>query len=472
MTSANRDLQLDAHNGLVAEHLDGYLPANSPLSPRWQFDHLPLLGRSLSTYSQGDLWQHDTQQLPRALRNIRQRAKAFAETHIMPISAQLDLAEHPAVGTTHPAAQDLLIRAGQEGWLSYFLPKPWGSMPLMAAFHPPIMQASLVVEEFSKACGGLMLLLSAHHLGAMPLILSGSLSTIRQHLLPAYRQSLSGSPHLIAFAITEPGAGSDVEEGHGAQQYRPGVVAKRTEGGWLLNGRKVFISGGDIAKSMTVFAALEGESMESWTCFYVLSSSPGFRVTRTELKMGMRASGAAELEFNDVFVADNAVVGGLRQGWVINRATLNASRIPVAAMAVGLARAATESAVEFTRHYHLGGKPLIHYQEVQLQLATMLAETRALRSMIWQEAKGSWKPRQLNASACKFHATDRAQKVCEMALDLLAEHGALHRNRVEKILRDVRLSRIFEGTNQINRLAVIEDWQAQLLGPISHTVGV
>jgi alkylation response protein AidB-like acyl-CoA dehydrogenase len=92
--------------------------------------------------------------------------------------------------------------------------------------------------------------------------------------------------------------------------------------------------------------------------------------------------------------------------------------------------------------------------------------------MVWHEARAGWKPRQLNAAACKFQATDRAQKVCEMAMDLLAEHGGLHRNRVERTLRDVRLTRIFEGTNQINRLAVIEDWQPQLLAPSTHPVGV
>lgn len=461
MTSSIRDL-----------HLDGYLPLNAQLSPRWQFNHMPLLGRSLSAYAQDDLWNYDTRQLPKPLQAIRKRARSFASEHIEPISAELDLAEHFAVGDIHPDARQLLINAGEEGWLSYFLPKPLGSMPLLAGLYPPVMHAALVVEEFSRACGGLMLLLSAHHLGAMPLILSGSLSTIRRCLIPAYRECLAGDPHLIAFAITEPGAGSDAEEGHGAAQYRPGVVARRISGGWLLKGRKCYISGGDLAKSMTVFAALEGQGMESWTCFYVKSSAPGFRVMRTELKMGMRASGAAELEFNDVFVPDEAVVGGLRQGWALNRATLNASRIPVAAMAVGLARAATETAVEFARSYRLGGKPLINYQEVQLQLATMLGETRAIRGMIWHEARASWKPRQLNASACKFHATDRAQQVCEMAMGLLAEHGGLHRNRVERTLRDVRLTRIFEGTNQINRLAVIEDWQSQLLGSVAQGVGV
>src|SRR5690606_13970391 len=126
-------------------------------------------------------------------------------------------------------------------------------------------------------------------------------------------------------------------------------------------------------------------------CFCVSSAAPGFRVARTELKMGMRASGPAELEFDDRFVSDEAVVGGLRQGWALNRATLHISRIPVSAVGVGLARAGTEAAVEFARSYQLGGPALIHYQEVQLQLATMLAETRALRGMIWHEARGAWK---------------------------------------------------------------------------------
>jgi alkylation response protein AidB-like acyl-CoA dehydrogenase len=268
---------------------------------------------------------------------------------------------------------------------------------------------------------------------------------------------------VVAFAITEPGADSDAEDGHGAALYSPGVVARPTAGGWLLNGRKCYISGGDLAKSATVFAALQGEGMESWTCFYVDCAAPGFKVARTEFKMGMRASGAADLEFTDVFVPHDRIVGGLRRGWAINRATLNASRIPVAAMAVGFARAATETALEFARRYTLGGKALIHRQEVQLHLATMVAETRAMRSLVWQEARNAWQPRQLNASLCKFHATDRAQRVCEMAMDLLADHGGLHEQRVEKIFRDVRLTRIFEGTNQINRLSMMEDWQAQLL---------
>jgi alkylation response protein AidB-like acyl-CoA dehydrogenase len=452
-------------------HLDGHLPADHRLSPHWQFSQLPLIGRALSDYPVQDLWDTDFARLPRALARQRQRARSFAEQVLVPAADELDLAPHAPAGTCHPTAQRILCEAGKQGWLTYFMPAPLGSMPWSTLPYAPIWQCSVIVEEFSRACGGLMLLLSAHHLGVMPVLMAGNASQIWRHMVPLYRRCLRGEPHLMAFAITEPAAGSDVEEGHGAELYRPGVVATPTDGGYLLNGRKCYISGGDLAKSATVFAALQGEGMASWTCFYVDCTAPGFKVARTELKMGMRASGAAELEFSNVFVPHADVIGGLRQGWAINRATLNSSRIPVAAMAVGFARAATETAVAFARHYTLGGKALIHYQDVQLHLATMVAETRALRSLVWQEAKAGWQPRQLNASMCKFHATDRAQQVCEMAMDLLADHGGAHENKIEKIFRDVRLTRIFEGTNQINRLTMIEDWQAQLLN-FDHHVGV
>lgn len=455
-------------------HLQGHVPSNHPLSPHWQYAEFPLMARLFSHYPVTDLWETDFARLPKALGQQRRKARAFAEQHLLPLADQIDQDPHRPAGSCHPAIPGLLQEAGKQGWLSYFLPAPLGKMPLGCLPHPLIWHACMVVEEFSAACGGLMLLLSAHHLGAMPLLLSGNLGTIFKHLVPVYRSCQRGDPHLIAFAITEPGAGSDVEDGHGASTYRPGVVAKPVQGGYLLNGRKCFISGGDLAKSATVFAALEGEGMESWTCFYVDCSAPGFKVARTELKMGMRASGAAELEFTDVFVPHDRVVGGLRKGWAINRATLNASRIPVACMGVGLARAATEAALAFARQYQLGGKALIQYQDVQMHLATMVAETRAMRSLVWQEARHAWQPRQLHASLCKFQATDRAQHVCEMAMDLLAEHAGLHRNRVEKIFRDVRLTRIFEGTNQINRLSMMEDWQDQLLNttPNARNPGV
>jgi len=178
--------------------------------------------------------------------------------------------------------------------------------------------------------------------------------------------------------------------------------------------------------------------------------------------MGQRASGAADLELRDVFVPDDHVIGALRTGWALNRASLTCSRLPVAAIALGLARGAMDAAIDFVCRFRLGGKPLIDRQEVQLRVADMIAETSAMRSMIWQHAS---RPAvtQAGAAMSKFRCSEAAVRVCETAMELLSQHGVLHRNYVEKHFRDARLTSIYEGTNQINRLAVIEDFQEYLL---------
>jgi len=447
----------------MGDHLHGHLPDDHPLAPAARLAEFRWPVRAFVNYRRDDLWEADCRRLPRALARLRRGARAFAETRIRPLSAELDLLGHWSPQERPPAIDHLLAEAGRAGWLTYVLPRPVGSMPWSAARYPLVWQVSLVIEEFAWACGGLMLLLSAHHLGVMPLLLSGRLKDLRRHLLPIYRGCRRGDWRLMAFAITEPGAGSDVEDGHGAASARPGLVARRVEGGWRLCGSKCYISGGDLADRLTVFAAIEGRGLDSWTCFVVPADSAGFRVSRTELKMGMRASGAAQLEFDEVFVPNDNVVGKVGQGWTLNRAVLNASRLPVAAMGVGLARAATECAIEFARSYRLGPRALVDYQDVQMELAEMVAETRAMRSLLWQEARHARAPRQLHSALVKFHATDRAQQVIERAMALLGDHGGRHELTIERIFRDVRLTRIFEGTNDINRLALIEDWQHALM---------
>ncbi|WP_084191707.1 acyl-CoA dehydrogenase family protein [Algiphilus aromaticivorans] len=441
-----------------AEHLLGHLPPTHALSPRRAFAALRFPTRLLVDASPVDPWELDTRRLPATLQRLRRRTRAFVQRELEPLALQIDAMPHWPAGQQPEELNELLRRAGRAGLLTDTLPWPLGSGPPMRYRHSLAMQQSIKVEELARGCGGLMLLLSAHVLGLAPLLQSGDPRLLRRFVLPAFRACRRGDPHLFAYAITEPAAGSDVEDGHGAACYRPGVVARRTEGGWLLRGRKCFISGGDVAKSIAVFAALDGEDMASWTCFLVHNDSPGFRVARTELKMGMRASGAAELELEDVFVPSDRVVGGLRQGWALNRATLNMSRLPVGAMAVGFAQAAADIAVDFARSQRLGDRRLIDYQEVQTAIADMLAECAAIRAFIWQSAR-SWAPRQMTGAACKFHCTDAAVRVAYQAMDLLGNHAVLPGMRAEKVFRDARLTQIFEGTNQINRLALIEDMQ-------------
>lgn len=456
-------------------HIEGYLAGSDALSPRTGFSKMAAAVKPLVNYDPERLWSRETKLLPKSLQRLRLRTRQFAESELRPLALKMDVADHLSAGALHPDIVALLAKAGRAGLLCDILPRPFGSAQLSQYSHSLAWQQSIRAEELSRVCGGLMLLLSAHHLGVAPVLLSGDLSAIRRFVLPAYRDLKRGDPHIFAFAITEPSAGSDVEEGLGASLYRPRVIAKKTAGGWLLNGRKCFISGGDIAKSIVVFAALEidgrREDMASWTPFLVKNDMKGFSVERTELKMGMRASGAAELSFDDVFVPDNHVIGELRKGWAVNRATLNLSRFPVASMAVGFAQGAIDAATEFVCKTTLAGKPLISFQEVQLSLAQMNAEVSAIRGMIWKNAK-PFVPKQAESSMCKFHASDRAVKVCEMAMDLLGNHSVLHSNGVEKLFRDVRLTQIFEGTNQINRLAVMEDMQEEFLEKINGETGV
>ncbi|HEY6561703.1 MAG TPA: acyl-CoA dehydrogenase family protein [Polyangiaceae bacterium] len=447
--------------------LAGHVSAADPLSPRAAFGGLPAIIRPFIRYLPEDPWELDTRALPRPLAAYRRKLRAFAELHLRPVALDIDAAPHPELGTSHAAAHAVLVAAGRAGLLADMLPAPLGAADPRLFRYPLQMAASLKTEELAAIDGGLMLLVCVHSLGVAPVLLSGDAGMIRRVLLPAFRAGLEGRPQVLAFAITEPSAGSDVEDGHGARAQRPGVIAQRVPSGYVLRGRKCFISGGDIACNVVVFAALEGEGIESWTAFVVDVRAAGFRVARTEHKLGMRASGAAELDLDGVFVPDERVLLGPRKGWALNRATLNLSRLPVAAMGVGFARSATDVAIEFACSQALGGKPLIAYQDVQLMIADMVAETAAARAMVWSAARRQ-QPVQREASAAKFFCSDVGLRVCTRAMDLLGNHALLHGSRVEKAWRDARLTQIFEGTNQINRLAVVEDLQEHLLATIAR----
>jgi alkylation response protein AidB-like acyl-CoA dehydrogenase len=452
----------------IGSHIDGHVPLDHPLSSRVAMAGLPAITQQLLAYTPQAIWELETARLPRPLQAWRHKARAFAQTHLQPHALAMDALPHLPAGQMHPQARDLLTLAGREGWLYDILPPPLGSGAWLQTPYPLALRSCLKVEEFARACGGQMLLLCAHQLGMAPILLSGDLPLMWRTFVPAARATRNGQPHLFAFAITEPGAGSDAEDGHGAAACKPGVTARRERDGWVLNGDKVYISGGDIAQQIVVFAALEGEGFESWTCFIVDKGTPGFRPVRTELKMGMRASSAAHLCFDQVWVSDKAVVGGLRQGWSLNRGTLNLSRLPVAAMGVGLAQAAVDIATDHACQTTLGGKRLIDFQDVQLTLADMIAQTCAARALVWQGAR-TWAPRQGVASMAKFHCTDTAINVIHQAMDLMGERAILHSARLEKLYRDARLTQIFEGTNQINRLSLIEDLQEDLLAHTRRT---
>ena len=420
------------------------------------------LGRWLMDQSSDSLWERDTRTLPRYLRQRRRAYRRFAHDQIAPLA--LDADHDPESYDPRP----LLARAGRLGFQSELLPWPLGRLPYQALLGGKVFAVALKAEEFCTACGGIGLSLLAHDLGMGPLLLAGHLPTLLRWHWPINRANLRGRPALVAYAITEPGAGSDVEESRGAAQARYVTCARQVAGGYLLNGQKVFISGGGQCDYVTLFAVLDHHDATparidaDFTCFLVERNRPGFTVGRRERKLGQRACDASQLFFNDLHVPARNLVGTERSGWALNRNVLNYSRVPVGAIALGIARGAVEAATHFSRETRLHGRRLIDYQEVQLALADMWLDTMAMRGLVWQAAR-HFLPNQGISAAAKAFCANNAFRVANRAMELMGDHGYLAANSAEKAMRDARLNQIYEGTNQINYLAFVESfWESDL----------
>ena len=418
--------------------------------------NLNLFGKILVDEREITLWEYDTLTLPRGARKWRRKALRFAREEIRPRAPEADIDPY---SFRH---EEFVKAAAKKGFLSLLLPFPLGRASIPAYMRNTALQTAVIAEEFATECGGLCLMLLAHNLGIAPILLSGSVRSLLSSFIPMYiRNTWTSNPQLMAFAITEPDAGSDVEDPEGGARARLVTTARKVKGGYILNGRKCFITGGAVASKITVYAKLEGEALDSWTCFIVEKGMKGFSVGRKEKKMGQRASDASELIFEDLFLPNRNMVGKLRSGWANNLNVLNYSRPVVAAMALGHGRGAFERALDFCRKNSLGGKPLIEYRDVQMELADMVISLQAARSTVWQSLR-NFRCQQTASSTAKVFASDTAFKVCSQAMELIGDHGYIHANGVERSMRDARLTQIYEGTNQLNRLAVLEhQWDVE-----------
>jgi acyl-CoA dehydrogenase len=368
---------------------------------------------------------------------------------------------------------------------------------------------ALAVEELCSACGGIGLALAAHSLGVSPVIASGAMTHWDTVLHEIVQEEKKGNPVVMAYAITEPSAGTDVEEPEFLEVARIGMEAKKVKGGYVLNGRKCFISGGSEAKYTTITVATDrNRPLETWTTFLVDRDMEGFSTPRVELKMGQRACHAAELLFEDVFVPDSHVLGyegdGMANGILIIMA---ASRGPVGAIATGIARGAYEHFLAWTRERRNGKRP-IDEDRIRMSLAEMIATIQENRLLYLNHSlcgdalfAGAFThplfkslflvPRQVRASKpmaallnsyygkamvnalfryfikdedvtnvlakaslAKFACADNAMQLTSRALELMGTDDSEERRWVEKAFRDAKLTQIYEGTNQLNRLAV------------------
>ncbi|HEX9058068.1 MAG TPA: acyl-CoA dehydrogenase [Ktedonobacterales bacterium] len=306
----------------------------------------------------------------------------------------------------------------------------------------------MVIEELAKACATTSLILCVQQLGSLPILLAGTDEQKRRWI-----PKLATGEWLASYGLTEPGSGSDA----GAMRTR----AVRDGDHYVLNGLKHFITNAGIAHINTVFAVTEPDKgVRGISAFIVEDGTPGFHLGNIEHKMGIRGSQTGELVFEDCAIPVDNLLGNEGDGFKIALATLDRTRPGIAAQALGIAQGALDYAVQYSKQRIQFGKPIAENQGIQFMLADMEIMTEAARQLIYHvgELIDEGAPHFGRYSAiAKTFASDAAMKVTNDAIQVLGGYGYMKEYPVERMLRDAKITQIYEGTNQIQRLVIARD---------------
>ena len=305
---------------------------------------------------------------------------------------------------------------------------------------------TIIVEEIARADATTSLIPIVQKLGALPIILAGS-----DEQKDRYFPRLASGEWLVAFALTEAAAGSDVASNR--------MRAARDGDDYVLNGSKRFITHGSVANLLTVFALTDAAAggRKGMSAFIVETDSPGFAAPRVEHKMGIRGSPTAELTFDDVRVPAANRIGDEGEGFRIAMETLDRSRLGIAAQAVGIAQGAVDASVSYAADRQQFGKSITEFQGIQFMLADMASQTEAARQLTYAAAaQVDARARDLPywTSSAKLIAGDTAMRVTTDAVQVLGGYGYITEYPVERMMRDAKITQLYEGTQQIQRLIV------------------
>jgi alkylation response protein AidB-like acyl-CoA dehydrogenase len=364
------------------------------------------------------------------LRDIQARARKFAQEEILPIAAEYDRKAEVPPG--------IVQKAKAAGLLNVTIPKEYGGMSYGA------LQSAMIAEELGAACAGISITLLVNGLALTPIMLFGNEEQKEKFLRP-----VAEGAKLAAFCLTEREAGSD------AGSIKTTALPDGDD--LVINGQKCFVTSGSLASVLVVFAQTDPErGPRGVSTIVVPADTPGIRVVKVEDKMGQRASNTAELAFENVRVPQANLLGKRGRGFGIALETLDFGRSGVAALSVGLARAALEHATKYAKERQQFGAPIINNQAVAFMLADMATKIEAARLLTWQAA---WSADQgIKATAksamAKCFASDTAMQVTTDAVQILGGVGYMKDNPVEKLMRDAKLLQIYEGTNQIQRMVI------------------
>ena len=362
---------------------------------------------------------------------LQEMVREFVEKEVTPYVHEMDEQNHMREG--------LIERADEMGLLNLIVPEEFDGPGLDS------ISIATIYEELGKGCAGVATSLAANALATLPVLIAGT-----EEQKQMYCDVLNNGG-LAAFALTEPGAGSDA----GGVSTR--AVKNKEDGTYTLNGSKIFITNAGIADIFLVFAnTRKTGGIRGLTCFIVPKDTPGLSIGKKEDKMGIRPSNTCEVILQDVVVPEANRVGREGEGFRIAMNTLDSDRPFVGAVSVGIAQAALDCAVKYAKERRQFGQPIASFQLVQGMIADMAMKVETARLLVqkccWMRDQGMEFSKE--AAMAKCYAADVAMQVTTDAVQVMGGYGYSREYPVEKMMRDAKIMQIYEGTNQIQRLVI------------------
>jgi alkylation response protein AidB-like acyl-CoA dehydrogenase len=363
-------------------------------------------------------------------REIQAVAREFARAEIAPHAADWDRA--------HAFPQELLARLGELGLLGVCVPEAYGGA------GADFLSYVLVLEELSRADAGVGVTVAVHTSACTLPLLEFGTDEQRARFVPP----LARGERIGCFALTEPGSGSDA----GALRTR----AEAVDGGWRLTGTKQWITNGSFGGTFLVFARTDADAPGARGVSAFVLDGEDVQVTREEEKLGLNSSSTADLAFDDVFVASDRLLHEESRGFRIAMATLDGGRIGIAAQAVGIAQAAYDVALAYAREREAFGQRIGEFQAIQWKLADMSTEIDAARLLTYRAAwlKQQGEPHTEAGAKAKLFASEMARRQTAEAIQILGGYGYTKEFPLERYYRDAKVTEIYEGTSEIQRLVI------------------
>jgi butyryl-CoA dehydrogenase len=364
-------------------------------------------------------------------RLIRETAREFADREIMPRARDNDRNERFDL--------ELVKKIADMGYLGAPVAEEYGGRGL------DYIGYGLVVEEIGRADSSARTVVSVQTSLVAGSIEQWGSEDQKREILP----KLCSGEWLGCFGLTESGTGSDAAS--------VATRAKRTDGGWVISGSKMFISLGNHAKVAMVFAQADPERKHRGiACFLVPTDSEGFSTSAIHGKLGLRASDTAELVLDEVEVGEDALMGEVGDGFKIAMSALDRGRYSVAAGCVGIAQGCLDESIKYSKERQQFDRPVASFQLVQELIADMMVETDAARLLVWRAGhlKDTGQPNTLETSIAKYYATEAAVRCANSAIQVHGGYGYIDEYPVERYMRDARVTTLYEGTSQIQKLII------------------